>query len=373
MSESTDLYIGLMSGTSVDGIDAALLQFQDHRCQLLAHHFHTYEADLRARLQKAAQSPRLTHLEELGGLHAATGAAFADAALALLDKSGVAKHRIRAIGSHGQTLLHAPNSANAFSLQIGEPATIASRSGLLTVADFRAGDLAVGGQGAPLAPAFHAWAFAAETERAVVNLGGIANITRLRPDSAVIGFDTGPASTLLDYWCQVTLGQAYDDRGSWAASGQVHQGLLQAFMADPYLSRLPPKSTGVDYFCPAWLTGTLDKFQHVAAVDVQASLAEFTAATVSDAILAHTQAQEIGVCGGGSHNDDLMRRIASRLPGREILTTEDWGVSPDWVEAAAFAWLAQRRLAGLPSNEPAVTGARARVSLGAIYQPPTEL
>ncbi len=369
MPESPPLFIGLISGTSVDGIDAAVVEINQSPCRLLADHFHPYPDELRRRLQRAAQRPDDTDLWELGQLQTLTGEAFAAAATRLIEHSGIDRRNIRAIGSHGQTLLHSPDTAAAFTLQIGDPAIIAERTGLVTVADFRSGDMAAGGQGAPLAPAFHAWAFGSHVERAVLNLGGIANITRLRPGSPVIGFDTGPASTLLDYWSLLKQGKPYDENGNWAAGGGIRQDLLERLLQDEWLTRPPPKSTGVDYFSPAWLEKRLAGFADLDARDVQATLAEFSAATVADALAAHTQAEEIGVCGGGAHNADLLRRITARLPGRELLDTQSWGIGADWVEAAAFAWLAQRRLAGLPSNEPAVTGASRAVSLGAVYRP----
>jgi anhydro-N-acetylmuramic acid kinase len=369
LPESPQLFIGLISGTSVDGIDAAVVEIGESACRLVAQHFEPYPDELRQQLQRAAQQPADTDLWALGSLHTLTGEAFAAAAMRLINNAGIERSHIRAIGSHGQTLLHGPDIDAPFTLQVGDPAIIAERTGMLTVADFRAGDMAAGGQGAPLAPAFHAWAFGASNERAVLNLGGIANITRLRPGAPVIGFDTGPASTLLDYWSLQQRGKPFDENGDWAAGGNVRQDLLDLLLEDEWLRRPPPKSTGVDYFSPGWLQKHLATFSSPDARDVQATLAEFSAATIADALAAYTEAQEIGVCGGGAHNGDLLRRIAARLPGRKLVNTESWGIAADWVEAAAFAWLAQRRLAGLPSNEPAVTGASHAVSLGAVYLP----
>ena len=261
MSNPVELYLGMMSGTSVDGIDAALASFSEHQCTVHSTRFAAYPSELRQRLQRAAQAPDRVGLAELGALHNATGQAFADAALALLDQSKVKAEQVHAIGSHGQTLLHAPDGAFPFSLQVGDAAVIAARTQIITVADFRSGDMAVGGQGAPLAPAFHQWAFAAPTaDRAVVNLGGIANLSCLQQGVPVTGFDTGPASTLLDYWCGVHRGEAFDRDGNWAASGKVQPRLLAALLDDPYLSRPPPKSTGVDHYSPAWLQARLDQF-----------------------------------------------------------------------------------------------------------------
>jgi len=369
MPASPQLFIGLISGTSVDGIDAALVEIGETACRLVASHFEPYYEQLRHDLQHAAQRPADAGLWTLGRLHTLTGEAFGEAAGRLIERAAVDASAIRAIGSHGQTLLHGPDRDAPFTLQVGDPSIIAERTGLVTVADFRSGDMAAGGQGAPLAPAFHAWAFSAADERAVLNLGGIANITRLRPGAPVIGFDTGPASTLLDYWSLRQRGKPYDENGDWSAGGNVRQDLLERLLQDEWLARPPPKSTGVDYFSPAWLDEHLADFVGAAPRDVQATLAEFSAATVADALVAHTRAQEIGVCGGGAHNSDLLHRITKRLPGRTLVNTERWGIAADWVEAAAFAWLAQRRLARLPSNEPAVTGASRAISLGAVYRP----
>ncbi len=362
-----------MSGTSVDGIDAVLVQFDDHTCILCATGYTAYPAALRAQLKTAAGKPDQIGLQHLGELDHQTGHVFSQAAIDLIKAAGIRHDQVRAVGSHGQTLLHAPDGKHPFSLQIGNPDVIASRTGITTVADFRAADIAVGGQGAPLAPAFHHWAFSDSVEeRAVVNLGGIANITRLNPSAPVIGFDTGPANTLLDHWCQTHQGEAFDREGHWASTGCVQENLLAILLADPWLAKPPPKSTGVDYFSAAWLAEKLAALPKYAPADVQATLAEFTATTVANELRKYSKANRIAICGGGASNTHLLQRLAALLPGCSVTTTADWGIPADWVEAVAFAWLAARRLAGLTSNEPSVTGARKRVSLGAIHAPPEQ-
>lgn len=364
------LFIGLMSGTSMDGIDAVLADFSGGVCRLLATAQHPYPPALRARLLAAAAAPDAAGLPEFGALHVLVGREFAAAARAVLAGAGDLAAPVAAVGSHGQTLLHRPDGPAPFTLQAGDPATIAAGLGLTVVADFRGADLAAGGQGAPLVPAFHRWAFAdAGEERVVVNLGGIANITRLPVTGAVTGFDTGPANTLLDAWCRRHLGEPCDRDGAWAAGGQVLPALLAQLLADPWFDRPAPKSTGVDYFNLGWLEARLPA-PAPAAADVQATLAELTARSVAAAIAAHTRAGTVALCGGGTRNRDLVRRLQACLPQCVVTNTGRWGVDPAWVEAAAFAWLARERLAGRPGNEPGVTGARAAVPLGAVYAPP---
>ncbi len=360
-----------MSGTSVDGIDAVLVEFNGQTCTLLATGFTAYPSALRDQLKAAASEPDGIGLQHLGKLDHATGEIFAQAAIDLLTGAGIAHHEVRAIGSHGQTLLHAPSGKHPFSLQIGSPSVIANRTGITTVADFRSADIAAGGQGAPLAPAFHHWAFSHPAEeRAVVNLGGIANITCVKPDEPLIGFDTGPANTLLDHWCQRHQGESFDHEGRWAATGRVQNDLLDALLDDPWFAKPPPKSTGVDYFSAAWLDAKLARLPKYEPAEVQASLAELTAASIAKALGEYSNAKLIAICGGGARNLHLLRRLSTLMPNCRVTTTADWGIPADWVEAAAFAWLAKRRLAGLTSNAPSVTGARKLVSLGAIHAPP---
>jgi anhydro-N-acetylmuramic acid kinase len=362
-------YIGLMSGTSVDGVDAALVSIPvNGQLALLAAHQHPFPAAVRDAIQ-ALMLPGPNEIEREGELDVQLGRLFAEATHALLAKSGVGASRIRAIGSHGQTIRHRPHAAHPFTRQIGNPSVIAEETGITTVADFRARDLAAGGEGAPLAPAFHHWLFRKSgINRAIVNIGGIANITWLPAtgNSAVLGFDTGPGNTLLDQWIARHRNESYDRDGAWAGSGRAHERLLAQLMADEYFSKAPPKSTGREHFNLAWLEQRLaDK---PAPEDVQATLAELTAASiVRGTNFLPDKIAEIYVCGGGSHNRHLLARLRALLPNIPVATTETLGLDPDWVEAAAFAWLAHQTLAGHSGNLPSVTGARHPVLLGGIY------
>lgn len=360
-------FIGLISGTSVDGIDAVLAEFDDARLSLVASRSHPYPPPLQDRLRQAMLQPQDAGLDELGDLHVRVGAAFRDAALALLEDAGLEPAAVRAIGSHGQTLRHRPDRKPPFTLQIGDAATIATGTGIDTVADFRSHDVALGGEGAPLVPPFHAWLMRDATEpRVVLNIGGIANVTVLPADGEVSGFDTGPGNTLLDAWSRRHRNLPYDDGGAWAAGGRVDTTLVEGALADPWFSRPPPKSTGFEYFNLDWLELLQPAMP---AVDVQASLAELSARSIAEAIDRWAPGtRRVFACGGGTRNDDLMRRLAARLPGATLRTTADAGLPPEWVEAAAFAWLAMRHVNGLSGNLPSVTGARRAAILGALYR-----
>ncbi len=365
-----DYYIGLISGTSMDGIDAVLASFDREVLELRATHAHAYPKELRDALQATIKNPDACGLDHLGVLDRWIGECFRDAALEIVNKSGVPLADIVAIGSHGQTLRHQPAGVRPFSLQVGDPATIAAGTGITTVADFRRADIAAGGQGAPLVPPFHDWLFRAMgTHRVVLNLGGIANVTVLPgDDSPVIGFDTGPGNTLLDAWIGAQRALPYDSDGQWAASGDVISGLLDELMADEYFELLPPKSTGFEHFNLGWLKACAIEDQ--SPRDIQATLSELTARTVAAAIDTHAPAtKQIYVCGGGAHNQDLMRRLKNRLPDKDVASTLEVGLDPDWVEAAAFAWLAMRTINKKTGNLPSVTGASHRVVLGAIHYP----
>jgi anhydro-N-acetylmuramic acid kinase len=365
-----DYYIGLISGTSMDGIDAVLASFDREVLELRATHAHAYPKELGDALQATIKNPDACGLDHLGVLDRWIGECFRDAALEIVNKSGVPMADIVAIGSHGQTLRHQPAGVRPFSLQVGDPATIAAGTGITTVADFRRADIAAGGQGAPLVPPFHDWLFRAKgTHRVVLNLGGIANVTVLPgDDSPVIGFDTGPGNTLLDAWIGAQRALPYDSDGQWAASGAVITGLLDELMADEYFELLPPKSTGFEHFNLGWLKACAIEDQ--SPRDIQATLSELTARTVAAAIDTHAPAtKEVYVCGGGAHNQDLMRRLKNRLPDKDVASTLEVGLDPDWVEAAAFAWLAMRTINKETGNLPSVTGASHRVVLGAIHYP----
>lgn len=372
MTETTEpgqLYVGLMSGTSMDGIDAALVRLGDHRCEILATRSHPYPDTLRNRLLELSRNPEAVSVDELGRLDTATGQCFCDAARAVLADADTPTEAVLAIGSHGQTIRHQPLGKEGFTLQIGDPNRIAQGTGITTVADFRRRDLAAGGEGAPLAPAFHEWLLGqSDVDRVVLNLGGFANITVLPAGGgAVTGFDTGPANSLMDAWIRTQRGKPYDRDGRWALSGHCSDSLLKRLLDDPYFARRPPKSTGFERFGLDWLEDKLDGKSY-AAEDVQASLLALSIRSIASAIHAYAPAtREVLACGGGVHNPALMRGLADALPGVSLGTTSDHGLDPDWVEAAAFAWLASRTLAGLPGNLPSVTGAASTAILGGLY------
>lgn len=358
----------MLSGTSRDGVDAALVGFPEGRPALRAALCRPYAADLAARLESLSASGQRPAGDALRELDRDLARHFAATALGLLREAGVEAGGVRAIGSHGQTVWHAPNGAHPESLQLGSPVRIARQTGILTIGDFRRADIAAGGQGAPLAPLLHRALFRpASGTRAVLNLGGIANISIIDAQGAVSGFDTGPANCLLDAWVRRHRGEAFDPNGSWAGSGRVDAGLLQTMLADPYFGRRGPKSTGIEYFNLAWLEPLLGG-DRLAPVDVQATLAELTAATVADAVRPVAPA-DLLVCGGGVHNGDLLRRLQRRLPDTPLRSTAEAGLDPDWVEAVLFAWLARERLAGRPQDTRRITGARTAVLLGSVFGP----
>lgn len=367
------LFIGLISGTSADGIDAALVRFEGSACELQLGRTFPWDAALRARLVELGQGGAARSIEELGTLDIEIAEAFAQAALRLIDEAGIAASQVRAIGSHGQTVRHRPAGAlfdgrHPFTWQLGDGNVIAERCGVDTVADFRRRDVAAGGQGAPLVPAFHAAVLRSSGEdRAVLNLGGIANYTLLPAGAGnVRGFDTGPANALMDAWCERELGLPFDADGAFAARGQVDAALLERLLADPWFALPPPKSTGREHFHLDWLQSRLAGDD--VAADVQATLLELSAATVANALLAHQPStRRVLVCGGGVLNTRLIERIAARLPGVVIESTAAHGLDPDFVEAMAFAWLARQTMLGLPGNLPDVTGARGLRVLGVVY------
>lgn len=366
---TTGYFIGLMSGTSMDGIDAALVKFSDTGIHLEATHQHSWPAPLEQHLRALARSPHVS-LHSFGQADSACGEQFAMATLSLLQKAGLTSDQIEAIGSHGQTLHHSPDSSPAFTIQIGDPNRIAQLTGITTVADFRRRDMAAGGQGAPLVPAFHQAIFQQqENTRVILNIGGISNITLLPGhQQPVIGFDTGPGNCLLDYWVNKHSGQSYDQDGAWAASGSLHQPLLDALLEDVYFSQPPPKSTGTEYFSPHWLESRLNNCSPIPAIDVQATLLALTAHSIGDMIKQHAaDCESVLVCGGGAHNSCLMRLLDEQLPGVSVASTNIAGMDPDWVEAQAFAWLARETLANRPGNLPSATGASQPVILGGIY------
>ncbi|MET0117832.1 MAG: anhydro-N-acetylmuramic acid kinase [Sedimenticola sp.] len=365
-----ELYIGLMSGTSMDGIDAVLARIDSAGIDLLEHSTSPWPEQLQAQLRELA-TPGQADIDLLGSLDNQVAEQFARAASGLLEQSGIAAADITAIGSHGQTVRHRPTPPHPFTLQIGDPSLIAERTGITVVADFRRRDMAAGGEGAPLVPAFHADVFShAEEERVILNLGGIANITQLPAGAAETarGFDTGPANTLLDHWARKKQGIPRDENGAWAASGKVNAALLRDLLDDDYFEMAPPKSTGPEYFSPGWLEKRLHDHPGLAAEDIQATLTALTAASIEQAIRAHAPGcGRLIVCGGGINNGELMRQLTDRLQPVPVESSADHGIDPEQVEALAFAWLASRTMHRQPGNLPGVTGARHPVILGGIY------
>lgn len=376
MHQKSSWFIGLMSGTSLDGIDGALCRFSEagHWEGVHAHVHQDFDPLLREALFALQhRGPDECHRAALAANSLAL--AYARVCKALCDAAGLTASEIRAIGAHGQTIRHQPAApgtptGSGYTLQLNQPALLAECTGIDVIADFRSRDVAAGGQGAPLVPPFHQALFAQHEEpRAVVNIGGISNVTVLDAQRPLIGFDCGPGNALLDHWCQQHTGHPYDDAGRWGASGQVVPALLSACLADPYLAAPPPKSTGRDLFNPAWLNTRLRGIDASAdPADVQATLAELTARCIADAVLNHAPASRaLLVCGGGAFNDDLMARLGSHLPNVPVRSTGSYGLPPLQVEAAAFAWLACQHVYRRPANATSVTGAAGPRILGACY------
>jgi len=364
------LYIGLMSGTSSDAIDAALIDINAQSVRLVATHRDTIDDDTRALIRRATASDPLDD-DLLDYLDRELGTRFANSTNSILTEHGIDRSRIAAIGSHGQTIRHEPDALAPFSLQVGDGSIIAATTGIITVTNFREADMEAGGQGAPLAPAFHNAVFRSAVEdRAVLNIGGIANLTYLPADPAsdVIGFDTGPGNTLMDAWIWKHRNLRYDEHGAWAASAAPDPELLAALLADPYFPRSPPKSTGLEYFNLTWLKTML--LRTLADDAVQATLLALTVESISSALWRFLpKTQSVFVCGGGAYNAALMQSLRKRLDGITVDTTQSLGIDPDWIEASAFAWLAHRRMQELPGNLPSVTGAQRSVLLGNISHP----
>jgi len=376
-------YIGLMSGTSLDGVDGVVVAFESSaqassetshnkvRMRVLAHQALPFTASLKAELL-ALNTASHNELHRAALAANALTEVYAQTVQLLLQRCALKAHDIRAIGAHGQTVRHQPglHDGVGYTTQLNNPALLAERTGLCVVADFRSRDVAAGGQGAPLVPAFHAGVFGNSAHTvAVLNVGGIANLSVLTPQHDVMGFDTGPGNALLDHWCQQHTGQAFDDAGAWGQQGVVLQALLTQLLQDPYFQQTPPKSTGRDLFHPTWLNTHLQHFADSKPVDVQATLTEFTAITCSADVLRYAaDARELIVCGGGALNTALMQRLQAHLPSScKVLSSAERGMPPLQVEAAAFAWLAQQTLQGLPGNLPKATGAKGARILGGIY------
>ncbi|AZQ09528.1 MULTISPECIES: anhydro-N-acetylmuramic acid kinase [Shewanella] len=365
---SQSLFIGLMSGTSMDGVDAVLVDFAGPEPKLIATHTEPFPQHLLKGLQRLCQ-PGQDEINRLGRLDRSVGSLFAKAVNTLLANAGVDKSQVTAIGSHGQTVRHMPNLEVGFTLQIGDPNTIAAETGIDVIADFRRKDIALGGQGAPLVPAFHQQVFAKEGEcRVILNIGGIANITWLPGNAdAVLGFDTGPGNTLIDAWIQQVKEQPFDMDGEFAESGTTDEKLLKQLLSHPYFALSYPKSTGRELFNGAWLEQQLENFANLDEADIQSTLLDLTCRSIAQDVYKLSWEGELYVCGGGALNAALMRRLGALLPGYSIQTTSALGVDPKWVEGIAFAWLAERHHRGQPANLPAVTGASREAVLGARF------
>ena len=383
MPNKRELYIGLMSGTSIDGIDAALVEFKDGKCQLIAQHLQPMPATLTAQLHQLCR-PSDNEITALAIIEQPLAQAFALACQQLLAKTPYTASDVTAIGSHGQTIRHHPE--HAFTLQIGDANILAALTNIDTVADFRRKDMALGGQGAPLVPAFHQAVFQHQTiNRAIVNIGGLANITylpSLQQAKPIIGYDTGPGNTLLDAWFSANNNSDshYDVDGQWASSGVIIEPLLTSLLQHEYFALNPPKSTGRELFNLAWL----GKYLAIGALeytdaDIQRTLTRFTAVSIANEVTKLIQSggvnnsddvnisTEVYICGGGAANPLLMADLAQRLPNSPVMTTAEIGIAPDWVEAIAFAWLAKQHMHKQPGNLPAVTGASRLAILGALY------
>lgn len=362
-------FIGLISGTSVDGIDCALVDFNTEHPKLLASYCHPIPAALRTQILKLCEGDDIT-LPELGKTNIQIGRCFAAAALQLLSDAGVSPGEVMAIGSHGQTVWHEPDGDSPFTMQLGDPNTIAQRTGITTVADLRGRDMAAGGQGAPLAPLLHRAIFYSQNvDRAVINIGGISNLTSLPRDEKFLAFDTGPGNVLMDYWIDKHQGLPFDKNGEWAASGQFNLSLLNALLDEPYFAKQVPKSTGRELFNGKWLEQKIAQCGvQLTPEDVQATLLTFTVTTLVSAFSSYCSPQEIYVCGGGAHNGALMNELTKVGSDISVASTSTLGVDPDWVEAIAFAWMASETMAGRPIDTTAFTGASEPVFLGGVYR-----
>ncbi|WP_180682185.1 anhydro-N-acetylmuramic acid kinase [Tepidicella baoligensis] len=371
-----DAYIGLMSGTSLDGVDGVLMVWPDGRAspRVIASASLAFPAALRLAFLELNQ-PGENELHRAAQAAHALTSLYADLVQELLQQAGVSPADVRAIGAHGQTVRHQPPgtaSAAPYTIQLNQPALLAERCGITVVADFRSRDIAAGGQGAPLVPAFHRHIFGRTGHSvAVVNIGGMANITALPASGPVRGLDTGPGNVLMDLWCHRHTGAWFDDDGRWAASGTVDASLLAHLLQTPYFHQKGVKSTGRDLFHAAWLDTLLQDHAHLAPADVQATLTALTARTIADTLCAWdwegSPLSQVWVCGGGSRNTTLMRMLSQALPQVPVQASDAAGWPAHWVEPAAFAWLARQTILGLPGNLPSVTGAAGPRVLGAIY------
>ncbi len=353
-----------MSGTSLDGIDVALVEFFNGQVHLKGTHYQAYGQSLKDTLL-GLHTPANDELHQAQITGCELAKQYASVTIELLHKNNITPDQVRAIGCHGQTIRHRPE--HGYTVQLGNAALLAELTGITVISDFRSRDIAAGGQGAPLVPAFHDKVLRhPEIHRVIVNIGGISNLTNLSPERPTTGFDCGPGNLLMDAWCMQYLGKPFDDRGTWAATGKVLPALLEKMLSEPFFTLPPPKSSGRDLFNLAWLQDKLQGDER--AEDIQATLLELTGRTIAQAIQQYCMgAKEIYLCGGGAHNQILHNRLSALLPDSSVQTTSALGVDSDFLEAIAFAWLAQQTLHGLTANLPTVTGARHPCILGAIY------
>lgn len=362
-TSKTNFYIGLMSGTSMDSVDAALVEIKKNKIKLIETHSSPLDETLRDELMKLC-SPGENGINRMGEADVKMGLLFSDSVKALLKKSNLTAKDIVSIGSHGQTIRHMPNATHPFTLQIGDPNLIAAKTGITTVGDFRRRDIALGGQGAPLAPAFHQFLFQRfDKPQCILNIGGFANVTLINPSEPLLGFDTGPGNSLIDAWIKESLNLPFDNNGEWAQVGTVNAPLLLRMLDDPYFSQPIPKSTGREYFNLNWVKQLIN--EPIVPKDLQATLTELTARSIAKHIDPDT-IEHLWVCGGGHKNRYLMDRLQALCP-LNMLSTAAIGIPPDWMEACAFAWLAHQTIHRQAGNIPSVTGAEDESLLGAIY------
>ncbi len=370
IANKKELIIGLMSGTSVDGIDAALVEFDSvNSLNVIETEFTPYSDNLKLKINKLALSNKRLNKSDYLELDNELAESYANASLSLLKKASHTEKQVSAIANHGQTIRHEPNADEPYSLQLGNGQLIADRTGIKTISNFRQKDISLGGQGAPLMPAFHQSIFKQGDENVIIlNIGGIANITDLRDE--VVGFDTGPGNTLIDQWIKKSMGLAFDKNGNWAKSGTVQKDLLSLCLQDSYFKQPFPKSTGPDFFNLKWFENTIGDLQNYAPKDLQATLLEMTVESIALAIDdIKMQEGDIYICGGGAHNTEMLNRLQLRLKQFNISTTDELGIPADWVESVGFAWLGYCYLHNIPSNLPNVTGASEYAVLGESHSP----
>ncbi len=367
LSMKSGRYIGVMSGTSLDGVDVVLAAIDERMVAQQASHLHPMPVEIKNAILGMCQGQKVT-LAQVGELDTRLGILFGEAVLALLEKTGISADEVTAIGCHGQTVWHQPKGEATFSMQLGDNNRIAAITGITTVGDFRRRDMAYGGQGAPLVPAFHQALLADTVERRMIlNIGGIANLSLLLPGQPIRGYDTGPGNMLMDAWIWRHRALPFDKNAEWANQGRVNLTLLQQMLSDPYFAEPAPKSTGREYFNIAWLEKQLRRMHELPPEDVQSTLAELTSVSIAEQVQLAGGSDRLMVCGGGARNPLVMARLSAMLPGTEVCTTDTFGISGDDMEALAFAWLAFRTLSGKSGNLPSVTGASRETVLGAIY------